>query len=213
MQEETLTFLKELSKSCSHGSIHGNDCLNQIYTNVLSMLSCRGYAHSVSTCETVDDVLGKMKKNEAIVVGTGLPPKHDVHIFFCLEFKVGIKFSRSIIEKLNDKAACIISIEGPTTFTKKDARENQHNVQFMTFKQLFNDISKHRLFRPHRALNDTEKKEVMTKYNIQNDSQFPQLLQKDPAVVFHHFQKGDVIEIVRRGVGGQEQTLYYRIVV
>tara|TARA_B100000787_G_scaffold170035_1_gene163560 strand:+ start:1919 stop:2401 length:483 start_codon:yes stop_codon:yes gene_type:complete len=160
----------------------------------------------------VDDVLEKMKKGQVIVTGTSLRGKGDVQVFFCLDGKVGIKFSRTIVEKLKDQAACIISLEGPTTFTKKDARDHQ-NIQFMTFKQLFNDISKHHLFRPHRALNDAEKEEVMARYNIQDESQWPKLLQKDPAVVFHHFQKGEVIEIARRGVGGQEGTLYYRVVV
>lgn len=216
MQEDTLDFLKELSKSCSHGSIHGNDCLNKIHTNVISMLSCRGYTQTVSNCETVDDLFAKMKAGEAILVGKGQDQKRDTYIFFCIEYKVGIKFLRSIVEKLSKVAnacACIVSIDGPTTFTKKDARDNQYDTQFMTFKQLFNDISKHHLFRNHRALNDAEKREVMANYNIQHDSQLPQLLQKDPAVIFYHFRKGDVIEITRNGGGGQEGTFYYRIVV
>lgn len=212
MQEETLSFLKELSKSCSHGSIHGNDCLSKIYTNVISMLGCRGYTNIIAKCATVDDILNNVKNCEAIVVGTGAKLKKDVHIFFYRENKVGIKFLRTILEKQKNTIVCVVSIEGPTTFTKRDARDNQQRVQFATFKQLFNNISTHTMIPPHRLLSKEEQQSVREKYSIHSDSQWPKLLEKDPVSIFYHFQKGDLIEIQRKGIGGQEATMYYRMV-
>lgn len=212
MEEDTLNFLKELSKSCSYGSIHGNDCLIKVYKTVLSMLECRGYQTINTNCSTVHDIFKHMKNDQPIVTGKNSPLKQDANVYFYIENKIGIKYLRTIMDKHQDTITCIISIEGPTTFTKRDARDQQ-NIQFPTYRQLFNDISKHQMIPQHRLLNEHEKSIVKDKFNIQNDSQWPRLLQKDPVSMFYHFQKGDVIEIFRKGIGGQESSLYYRIVV
>lgn len=148
------------------------------------MLECRGYEHVVSKCTTVSDILGYMKRDESIVIGRGCNHKDDIHIFFHLENKIGIKYMRSILEKFNDEQCiiCRMSIEGPTTFTRKDARDYDNIVQFPTFKELFNDLSKHNMVPFHRLLTKSEKEELGTKYSIKNDSQWPQLMQKDPVM-------------------------------
>jgi DNA-directed RNA polymerase subunit H (RpoH/RPB5) len=214
MEEVTVNFLKELSKSCSFGSIHGNDCVSRIYRNIVTMLECRGYANVISKCNTVPDIFDHMKRNESVVIGQGCEFKDDVHIFFYLENKIGIKHLRAILEDADANAIiCILSVDGPTTFTKKDARDHMRIIQFPTFKQLFNDLSSHHMIPSHRLLSNTEKDNMKIKYNIQNDAQLPFLLQKDPVAVFYDLRKGDVVEIKRKGFGGQEGTLYYRVVV
>jgi DNA-directed RNA polymerase subunit H len=73
------------------------------------------------------------------------------------------------------------------------------------------DITKHELVPKHRIVSPEEKEEIKKKYRVKSDSQFPRILKKDPVMKAIGANKGDLIEITKKGPIGE--TIYYRIVV
>ena len=74
------------------------------------------------------------------------------------------------------------------------------------------EITKHDLVPKHRILSPEEKEEVMKKYKIKRDKQFPKILKKDPVIKEIKAEKGDLIEILTKSPDLGE-NIYYRIVV
>ncbi|MEW5896098.1 MAG: DNA-directed RNA polymerase subunit H [Nanoarchaeota archaeon] len=73
------------------------------------------------------------------------------------------------------------------------------------------NITKHQLVSKHTKANDSEKKALFEKYNI-NGQALPKILKDDPAIAHLSVKAGDVIKIERvsktAGV-----TYYYRLVI
>mgnify|MGYP001373480688 CR=1 FL=1 len=80
----------------------------------------------------------------------------------------------------------------------------------MTLKQLQFNILEHTLVPPHKILNDEEVKIVKDKYNITQDSQFPEISRFDPVAQAIGMRPGQVCEITR-GSKTAIITKYYRL--
>jgi DNA-directed RNA polymerase subunit H (RpoH/RPB5) len=72
------------------------------------------------------------------------------------------------------------------------------------------NVLNHTLVAPHRILSKSEKISIMTKYNIMNDGEFPQISRTDPVATAIGIRPGEVCEILRPSktaiIG-----IYYRI--
>lgn len=73
------------------------------------------------------------------------------------------------------------------------------------------DISKHELVPKHSKLNDSEKKNLLEKYNLVATS-LPKIMKEDPAIAKLKVKVGDVIKIERisKTAGA---AVYYRVVM
>ena len=200
--------------ACTYGHMSGEMTLMKVYENTVQMLFDRGYASVSQRCNYVSDLLECISKDLPVAIATNCADKEDICIFYHIENKIGIKNLRTLLdsEKLKDKIVCVVSIDGPTTFTKKDVMQIDQEVQFLTFKNMFVNISKHSMVPQHRKLSKEEAAQVKTKFNIQSADQWPRILMKDPIRVYYDFRKGDIIECQRRGMGTQEVSMFYRMV-
>lgn len=74
------------------------------------------------------------------------------------------------------------------------------------------NILKHVLVPPHRILSESEKIQVMTKYNINNDGEFPEIVRFDPVAQAICIRPGEVCEILRPSKTAITAP-YYRICI
>ena len=88
----------------------------------------------------------------------------------------------------------------------------KENIYFIIFnlKQLQFNILEHELVPPHRILNNTEENEVRQRYNIQKDSQFPEISRFDPVALSIGLRPHMVCEIIRPSKTAIESK-YYRL--
>ena len=80
----------------------------------------------------------------------------------------------------------------------------------MTLKQLQFNILDHTLVPPHRILSEAEVDAIKEKYNITQDSQFPEISRFDPVAKAIGMRPGEVCEIIR-GSKTAIMTKYYRL--
>ena len=85
-------------------------------------------------------------------------------------------------------------------------------VFFIIFnlKQLSFNILKHVLVPPHRILNKEEEKTIRNKFNIREDSQFPEISRFDPVAMALGLRPKELCEIIRPSKTSIE-TKYYRL--
>lgn len=72
------------------------------------------------------------------------------------------------------------------------------------------EISKHRLVPAHSKLSESEKKELLQKYNI-DAKDLPKILKKDPAIAHLGVKAGEIIKVERQSPTAGN-TIYYRAV-
>ncbi len=79
-------------------------------------------------------------------------------------------------------------------------------------KRLQYNVLNHTLVPPHKVLNNSEKIEIMKKYNIMNDDEFPDIRRFDPVAMAIGLRPGEVCEILRPSKTAVSAP-YYRICV
>ena len=203
-------FLKHLSQSCARGYIDGDSCLLRCYTVLGEMLKYRGYEKVSFLCSDYTSLLDFLN-NEMVVAVASAGSREDKAVVFHTDVHVGIKALRSMLASESQRSSqrIIVSIDGPTSFARRDA--SAVGVEFLTYKQIFNDISSHRLVPPHRRITcPDEQRAVAHRYCIVAPSQWPRFRMSDPMCIFGDFRAGDLIEIRRRCASGE--SLYYRMV-
>ena len=80
-----------------------------------------------------------------------------------------------------------------------------------TAKQEKLQAPNHFLIPKHSKLRDKEKKELLKKYNI-NENNLPRILSKDSAIAHLSLEAGDVVKIIRKSPTAGE-TVFYRVVI
>jgi DNA-directed RNA polymerase subunit H (RpoH/RPB5) len=81
-----------------------------------------------------------------------------------------------------------------------------------SIKRLQFNILEHSLVPPHRVMLESEVKQIMTKYNITDKNQFPDISRFDPVARVIGLRPGQVCNIIRASKTAIE-TNYYRICV
>jgi|UniRef100_A0A6C0DAN2 DNA-directed RNA polymerase subunit H len=85
-------------------------------------------------------------------------------------------------------------------------------IIIQNIKRLQYNILNHSLVPTHRILSTDEVNNVKTKYNIMDDSQFPDISRFDPVAQVIGIRPGEVCEIIRQSKSAVT-SLYYRICV
>tara|TARA_B110000008_G_scaffold198656_1_gene197175 strand:- start:1369 stop:2004 length:636 start_codon:yes stop_codon:yes gene_type:complete len=106
-------------------------------------------------------------------------------------------------EKRNDNLTNFLNI----LYKKEKYFINMYNLNDFMSNILDND-----LVPPHRILSNEEKKEIKQKYNILQDTQFPEISRFDPISVIYGIRPGQVFEITRSSPTSL-QTKYYRLCI
>ena len=169
----------------------------------IEMLKDRGYEH-VQACQTTDEIVQNMQEARYIVSGAGA---RTIQIFFHNEDRVGVKQLRAWVESSSADSIIIVSLEGPTAFTRKEAEHNYPQVQFFTFRELCVNITRHILTPKHERVDPAAVPLDMS----EGREEIPILALSDRVSQYYAYAPGDLIRITRTA-GVQEPVYYYRIV-
>ncbi len=181
------------------GSIHstclvdGHKILDNILKNCYQMLKDRG----CSEVESTQNIVECMENVNPVLKGRGIK---NIDIYFSNEERVGVKYLRNILEETTVDKIILCSLDGPTTFTKKESEVA--DVQFFFFKDLFVNITKHQIVPKHELCIDQipYTKEELPKISI-----------TDPIVQYYDFPLNSIIKI-HRTFGSHEPSVYYRLI-
>lgn len=200
-------ILNKIGQINSSATARYNVVLERVLKTSIEMLKDRGYS-LVNDCRTIGDITYKMQENEPVLFGESVG-KPEVVLFFHNEERIGVKQLRVWNEAYPDKQIIIVSLEGPTAFTRKEADSNYPNIQFFLFQQLCVNITKHALVPKHECLDLTERSNI--KVRVFNDEDWPKLYTNDPIAQYYNYKPGDLIKITRT-VGYPEPVYFYRFV-
>jgi len=167
----------------------------------IEMLKDRGYTN-IQSCQTLDEVKQGMCESRCIVCGNG---DRSVHIYFHNEDRVGVKQLRSWVESSTADNVIVVSLEGPTAFTRKEAETQCPHVRFFLFSQLCVNITKHSLVPKH------EKVSALPMTLSAEMTEVPSLFTTDAVCQYYGYEPQSIIRITRT-VGAHEPMYYYRIV-
>tara|TARA_Y100000816_G_scaffold248891_1_gene198245 strand:- start:338 stop:976 length:639 start_codon:yes stop_codon:yes gene_type:complete len=113
-----------------------------------------------------------------------------------------------------DDELIIVSKDEPNKALKNilnmEYTSNNYFVNIYNFNNYLYNILENKLVPKHTILTDIEKKEIAKKYNIMNDSQWPEISRYDPVAMAIGLRPGDVTEITRYSPTALE-TKYYRL--
>ena len=161
---------------------------------------------NLQVCQTVDEIKQKMQEAKHVLAAT-TSCKNIVHIFFHNEERVGVKQLRAWADKAGEDKIIIVSLDGPTAFTRKEAESGLPNVQFFTFQELCVNITRHALVPKHEKITPCQLPLEVSK----SCAELPIIALNDKIVQYYAFQPGDILRITRTA-GVQEPVYYYRIV-
>lgn len=171
------------------------------------MLSDRGYSDISFTCKTIEEIEDAIKNGTHIAHAEG-ENVEDIEVYICNDEKVGVKHLRTWCEQNSlSTTLVLISLDGPTTFTKKEAENCDYNIQFFCFKDLSVNITKHMLVPQHKKIDTLPK---INGFTIDKDD-LPKLSHIDKISLYYAFQPGDIVEITRC-CGSQQPLKYWRLV-
>jgi DNA-directed RNA polymerase subunit H (RpoH/RPB5) len=85
-------------------------------------------------------------------------------------------------------------------------------IVVQNIKRLQFNIHEHTLVPPHRVISDDERALVKTKYNITDDTQFPDISRFDPVAQAICLRPGQICEITRPSKTAI-QSIYYRLCI
>lgn len=125
-----------------------------------------------------------------------------IHVHICTEDRVGVKFARSVSEDAQSTRCIVISIDGPTPFTRKEC----NSIQFFTAIELCMNVTRHCLVPLHTKIQASELPNGMSVDTL------PRILESDRIVQYYNWPCGTVVKI-KRVFGGYEPINYFRVVV
>jgi DNA-directed RNA polymerase subunit H (RpoH/RPB5) len=85
-------------------------------------------------------------------------------------------------------------------------------IVVQNIKRLQFNIHEHTLVPPHRVISDDERDVIKTKYNITDDTQFPDISRFDPVAQAICLRPGQICEITRPSKTAI-QSIYYRLCI
>ena len=111
------TFFQNLGNLNNTAQSTSETVLIRTLTTCLQMLQDRNYT-SLQVCQTVDEIKQHMFEGKHVLTGTASDEK--ILVFFHNEERVGVKQLRTWTEKNGNDKLIIVSLDGPTAFTRKD---------------------------------------------------------------------------------------------
>ena len=126
-------------------------------------------------------------------------------MYFHNEDRVGVKHLRTWMENATNDKVIIVSIDGPTSFTRRETDDKYSNVSYFTFRDVCVNITRHKLVPKHQRVDACA---VPNNVSLEH---LPVLYTNDKVAQYYDFDSGDIIRITRTA-GVQEPIYYYRIV-
>jgi DNA-directed RNA polymerase subunit H (RpoH/RPB5) len=148
----------------------------------------------------VDDIADAILQFIPVIKGEKNDRKA-IDVYISDDDKVGVKFARHVLDKSQNSDIIVISLEGPTPFTRKEC--DGHKIQFMFAKDLCFNVTKHSLVPKHEV--------VKAPPGNLNKDQLPHILDTDPIVQYYNWPIGTIVR-VWRCYAGHEPIPYYRCV-
>ena len=107
-----------------------------------------------------------------------------------------------------------VSLSKPSDNVSKVIKSySKDGIQFFQIQELQYDLMAHRMYMPHRILNEDEKTAIFNQYKISEpENQLPWIDSQDPPIKWIGAKPGDVIEVTRHS-DSAGRSLYYRFVV
>jgi DNA-directed RNA polymerase subunit H (RpoH/RPB5) len=198
-------ILELMSKQCYNVNEYSNFSINEVNSmklnNQLDML-----------LETSDDKI------------TDENPKKKIYIRYYLTSRPAPKNIQEMIDDLfvltqtldkNDTLFIIIKDDPNETLVNELKHIWESEGIFIvieSIKRLQFNILEHVLVPPHKVLMESEVKQIMTKYNITNKVQFPDISRFDPVARVIGLRPGQICNIIRASKTAI-QANYYRVCV
>jgi len=199
--------------------------------NVLELMEKQGYNTKDYSNFSINDV-NSMKQNNQLdmlletteEIVTLDNPKKKIYIRYYLTGKLTGKNIQEMIDDLFVLTETLKKSDTLFIIIKDDPNESMINelkhiweseqifIVIESIKRLQFNILKHSLVPEHRVVSDKEMKEIMTKYNITNTNQFPDISRFDPVARVIGLRPGQLCHIIRPSKTAIE-TNYYRICV
>ena len=184
--------------SCFRGD--GEDVLLRILKTSTEMLQDRGMTEVVrasNVCHAIESM------DTPVVRGSDAEELRVITLFIHPEERVGVKHVRTILEKYPSHLNIIVSLEGPTPFTRKECERK--SIQFFFARDLCVNKTKHCLVPRHEVVDEKDLPSGVTLTSL------PRIPDSDPIVQYYNFHPGTVVK-VQRVFGGHEPIPYYRLV-
>lgn len=175
-------------------NVSADDLYQRVRTHVSEMLEDRKYTDIQSQKDMITCFDGDKK----------------VIVSFLRDDKLTIKILRVMVG-MDAQRFIVVSITGPTSFTKREIHDQKHEVEIFSFKDFAINISRHSEVPWHEKITCEEREQLLEKIGSPDGHCLPRLLKTDAMCRYHGFEKGDIIKIIRK-FGCQEARVYYRIV-
>lgn len=172
------------------------------------MLIDRGF-DEITGCYTFAQISDCMQNAQMIFQGSNSNTGAITDVFFHNEDRVGVKQMRNWCDESIANVIIIVSLDGPTSFTRKETDNYDRQVQFFTFKELCVNITKHALVPKHELITEEEK---ATLHFLKNPNDLPKLYSNDKVSLYYNYKAGDIIRITRT-IAYSEPCVYFRLVV
>jgi len=191
----------------------------RVVKTVVEMLNDRGYSNiCINKEEKTDDInlviyCSDAKKDKIILVFILNVDKIKIDIARKLtnnRLKEYASFSQQCQPFLSKLHLILIYMKAITPQALNTIKEIINVVELFKFSHLIFNITKHKLYMPHKLLNKEEEKEIFNKYKITNKMNLPLLLNIDPVCKYFAYPIGSIIKITRNYCLQPED--YYRIV-
>lgn len=218
-----------------------NNTIYRSRANLLDMLEYRGYDVSEYRNYTLKDI-SIMANTHISTKSIEIPELGPLDIevenddgnkifvkYYLSKFKQSPKFDKLIINifenqelKKNDTLILIVLDTVLFKKSKENRVENYVNKIYTKFKYfvqiygldnlLFN-ISKHEYVPKHRLINKNEIKEMMKKYNIQDENVLPTIKREDPMAKYIGMKPNDICEITAPSIASSIYKKYRKCIM
>lgn len=184
---------------CVHKTVHGEgrDVIERILNTCEQMLHDRGCLHVSRTANALEVIA---EASRPVLSGSTAEGRR-IEVYVHGDEKVGVKFARQLVEQSEDADLVIVSLEGPTPFTRKECEGRR--VQFLLARDVCFNVTHHHLVPKHEVV-------PCPPFDLTPD-QLPRILDTDPIVQYYNWPVGTVVR-VWRCYGGYEPTPYFRLV-
>lgn len=199
--------------------------------NILELMMKQGYNVSDYSNFSINEV-NSMKLNNQLDMLletsddkiTDETPKRKIYIRYYLASRPAPKNIQEMIDDLFILTETLKKTDTLFIIIKDDPNETLINelkhiwesegifIVVESIKRLQFNILEHSLVPPHRVMLESEVKQIMTKYNITDKTQFPDISRFDPVARVIGLRPGQVCNIIRASKTAIE-TNYYRICV
>lgn len=199
--------------------------------NILELMQKQGYNVNDYSNFSINEV-NSMKLNNQLDMLletsddkiTDETPKRKIYIRYYLASRPAPKNIQEMIDDLFILTETLKTTDTLFIIIKDDPNETLINelkhiwesegifIVVESIKRLQFNILEHSLVPPHRVMLESEVKQIMTKYNITDKTQFPDISRFDPVARVIGLRPGQVCNIIRASKTAIEAN-YYRICV